>query len=163
MAKPLTTIQVARMLVQMADRDRPPLIPARLQNLVFMANGWNLALGGMPLVDEDAEAWEHGPVFPKLRNALALLDDEAAVTVTDLPGDPGDIGDPAPHQVQVVVELNRAYGGMPDDDLHGMLCMDGAPWAMAREDAGDPSVRPVIGNGSISRHYASVMQLRGAA
>ena len=77
MSKPLTATQAARMLVQMADPDRPPLTPERLQTLVFIAHGWHLAVHGEPLVGEDAEAWSEGPVFPKLRNALAMLDEDA--------------------------------------------------------------------------------------
>lgn len=42
------------------------LTQMQLQKLVYIANGWNLAINGEPLVDEDAEAWDNGPVFREL-------------------------------------------------------------------------------------------------
>jgi uncharacterized phage-associated protein len=38
----------------------------KLQKLVYYAQAWHLALNGMPLFDEDFEAWVHGPVIPTL-------------------------------------------------------------------------------------------------
>jgi len=38
----------------------------KLQKLVYYAQGFSLALRGMPLFDEPIEAWMHGPVVPAL-------------------------------------------------------------------------------------------------
>ncbi|MGN7401919.1 Panacea domain-containing protein [Cytobacillus praedii] len=40
----------------------------KLQKLVYYAQGWNLAINGKPLFQEDLRAWDHGPVVPELYN-----------------------------------------------------------------------------------------------
>lgn len=37
-----------------------------LQKLVYIAHGWNLAVNKEPLVSDDVEAWDGGPVFRSL-------------------------------------------------------------------------------------------------
>ena len=155
MTKPLTATQAARMLVQMADPDRPPLTPGRLQTLVFIAHGWHLAVAGEPLVNDDAEAWNEGPVFLELQEFLNLHDDGAAVDEIPDALD-GDAGDPAPAQVQTVVELNRMFGGESGEDLRSLVTMAGTPWFAAREEAAEGS-RPVIGIEPIRDHYRALL------
>jgi uncharacterized phage-associated protein len=48
----------------------PDLTNMQLQKLVYIAHGWNLAINEAPLVDEAPEAWDNGPVFRTLWNAL---------------------------------------------------------------------------------------------
>lgn len=48
----------------------PELTNMQLQKLVYISHGWNLAINGSPLVSEQPEAWDNGPVFRTLWNAL---------------------------------------------------------------------------------------------
>lgn len=56
----------------------------KLQKLLFMAQGWNLAVTGKPLMDEKFEAWDGGPVIRRLWNyirdngPLAVAEEEEA-------------------------------------------------------------------------------------
>ena len=38
----------------------------KLQKLLYYAQGWHLALYGVPLFEASLEAWEHGPVCPEV-------------------------------------------------------------------------------------------------
>jgi uncharacterized phage-associated protein len=40
--------------------------PLKVQKLVYLAHGWHLAFLGTPLICENIEAWEYGPVVPEL-------------------------------------------------------------------------------------------------
>jgi uncharacterized phage-associated protein len=47
------------------SRDRGELLtPLKLQKLCYYAQAWWLVLNKVPLVDEDFQAWVHGPVLP---------------------------------------------------------------------------------------------------
>lgn len=43
----------------------------KLQKLVYYAQGFSLALTGVPLFQEPIEAWMHGPVVPDLYNRFS--------------------------------------------------------------------------------------------
>lgn len=42
----------------------------QLQKLVYIAHGWNLAINGEPLTLDGPEAWDYGPVYTALWDAL---------------------------------------------------------------------------------------------
>lgn len=46
------------------------LTQMKIQKLVFFAHGWHLAIANKPLVDEQVEAWDYGPVIPQLYSCL---------------------------------------------------------------------------------------------
>jgi uncharacterized phage-associated protein len=57
---------VANELLDLARRDGEILDPMKIQKLVYLAHGWNLALHGSPLIKQDVEAWPYGPVIRSL-------------------------------------------------------------------------------------------------
>jgi uncharacterized phage-associated protein len=52
------------------DDDLELITNMQLQKLVYFCQGYHLALQGSPLFNEAIEAWEHGPVCPKLYHSL---------------------------------------------------------------------------------------------
>ena len=49
------------------DRDNGIRIdPMKLQKLVYISHGWNLAIHGKPLISDPIQAWQYGPVIPVL-------------------------------------------------------------------------------------------------
>ena len=61
-----SSITIANCFLDFAERDSESLTPMKIQKLVYIAHGWHLGLNGEPLVSEEAEAWDFGPVFPLL-------------------------------------------------------------------------------------------------
>lgn len=58
---------LANYFLDVADSERKPITPLKIQKLVYLAHGWYLGIYDSPLVgDEYAEAWQYGPVFPSL-------------------------------------------------------------------------------------------------
>jgi uncharacterized phage-associated protein len=49
-----------------------PLVPAQmqLQKWIYLAHGWNLAINQLPLVNDQPEAWDGGPVFRSIWNHI---------------------------------------------------------------------------------------------
>lgn len=58
--------KVANTFLRLAHTDGKSISPMKLQKLIYLAHGLNLALHGEPLVETEPEAWQHGPVFRSL-------------------------------------------------------------------------------------------------
>jgi uncharacterized phage-associated protein len=57
---------VANTFLDLADRDGLALDPMKIQKLVYVAHGWNLALRNVPLIRQAVQAWPYGPVIAEL-------------------------------------------------------------------------------------------------
>jgi len=55
----------------------------KLQKLVYFCQGYSLALFNKPLFPETIEAWEHGPVCPKLYKILKAYGSSPITAVVD--------------------------------------------------------------------------------
>ena len=67
---PYPAIAVANAFLARAKLEGKALTLMQIQKLVYFAHGWHLALtNGEPLVDEAAQVWTWGPVFPTLYQA----------------------------------------------------------------------------------------------
>src|SRR5215203_2690640 len=49
-----------------------PVTQMKLQKMVYFAHGYHLAKYGEPLIKEDFEAWQFGPVIPSIYNEFKL-------------------------------------------------------------------------------------------
>ena len=56
-------LDVANYFVEHSHYTKTPL---QIQKLTYIAHGYMLGIHGKSLVFDQAEAWEHGPVFPKV-------------------------------------------------------------------------------------------------
>ena len=159
MSGALTSRLVARQFVDMADPSHPPLTPLKLIKMTFIAHGWHLGLHRESLIDEDVQAWEHGPVFPDLYEATKLYGDSPVVEVVK--SEREKIRPPRglkPHEVQVIVELNRAYGDQTGQDLSEMTHMKDSPWDVTVQRHGGVETCPVIARDLIRDHYAKFLE-----
>lgn len=65
----LSAIDVAKYLLILVDREAGDAITQlKLQKLMYIAQGIHLALYDKPLLKEEIEAWQHGPVVRELYN-----------------------------------------------------------------------------------------------
>lgn len=72
----LSCFDVANYFLVLVDREAGDIISQlKLQKLVYFAQGVHLALFNKPLFEEEIEAWQHGPVAPKLRIPFSNLKD----------------------------------------------------------------------------------------
>jgi uncharacterized phage-associated protein len=66
-----SSLSIANEFLERARRERRSLTHMQLQKLVYLAHGWNLAVNGRELIEDEFEAWDFGPVVRKLYAALA--------------------------------------------------------------------------------------------
>lgn len=66
---------VANLLLDIADQRKVPLTQVSLLKLIYFSHGWFLAETGCPLVEQEFEAWEYGPVVKVVRDAFKSFGD----------------------------------------------------------------------------------------
>ena len=100
-----TSLQVAQKLLDMATSDKNALTPIQLIKLTYFGtHGWMLAVHNRPLLSEPVEAWQYGPVLPKLHKKIKNFRGQP-VTAT-LSSDP--VVDP--DAIDVIEQVYRLYG-----------------------------------------------------
>jgi hypothetical protein len=57
---------VANYFLDVAGKENRTIDPMGIQKLVYFAHGWNLAMYGRPLIVQNVEAWDYGPVIRDL-------------------------------------------------------------------------------------------------
>ncbi len=57
---------IADYFVALSNETQSPITNLKLQKLVYYAQAWTLALLDRELIQEDFQAWIHGPVIPSL-------------------------------------------------------------------------------------------------
>ena len=57
---------IAEYFLLLAKEQGEAITPLKMQKLIYFAHGWNLAIQGVPLVNEDVKAWPYGPVIPSI-------------------------------------------------------------------------------------------------
>lgn len=62
---------VANRFLELAQERNDTLTPMQVLKLVFIAHGWTLGLLGRPLIRDEVEAWQYGPVIPALYRAVS--------------------------------------------------------------------------------------------
>jgi uncharacterized phage-associated protein len=151
----LDSITVANRLIDNARADRRDLTPMQILKLVYLAHGWMLGLYGRPLIRDEIQAWQYGPVIPKLYQAMK---DYRSYPVTKpLPTFQSD--NLGPTESNVVEQVYHLYGDMTGPELSRITHAPGSPWAQTY----DPKeFGTVISNDLIEDHYRRLAEAHGA-
>ena len=153
---------VANNLLQIAKRNGEDLSPMKLQKLVYFSHGWNLGLGHGPLSTEEAQAWQWGPVFPSLYQAVktwgsgAILQPITRVVIQ--PRRPGQrrkrevitpyIDEDDEFTLALLQRVWEVYGGMTAMQLSTLSHKEDGPWALAQRER-----KNTISNESIAAYF----------
>lgn len=122
-----TPLQVANWFLANIDRAAGDLIThLKLQKLVYYAQAWSLASRGVPLFDEDIQAWAHGPVAPSVFRAFRDRGMEP------IPA-PARVPQLDPEATELLREVLEVYGEHSAKKLE-MLTHSEKPWRDARGD-----------------------------
>lgn len=127
-----------------------PMNQMKLQKLVYIAHGWNLAINRAPLVDGRIEAWDGGPVMRAIWNHIR---DFGFNTHPYLMGTPkGDVFTAVLSQSEraVIEHVWRRYGEYSGVELSNMTHEPGTPWSNAYFGRGRNSV---LSNSDIQQHF----------
>lgn len=127
---------VVNSILQKAFNEKcPDMTPMKLQKILYFLNGWGLAITGQPILQSDFEAWDYGPVVPKIytktksygSNPITsyLINDEEKVYVV------------SPDNREFYDILNMVWDKYIHFDaytLSGMTHQLGSPWSENRKE-----------------------------
>ncbi|MCI5075253.1 Panacea domain-containing protein [Oricola sp.] len=103
-----------------------------IQKLVHIANGWNLAVNGYPLVDELPQAWDNGPVFRSIWDHIkeygfrgkhnTLVDPEKKTVISE------ELTD---NERRIIDHVWAKYGHLSGGQLSKLTHEPDTPWERA--------------------------------
>ena len=121
-----SAVKVAKHFVDKANATKDgceDMTLLKLMKITYIAHGWMLGLYGKPLISEDVEAWQYGPVIPELyretqqfgRSHISSLPDEYSVELTE-------------HEDSVVDQTFDGYSSYTAGQLVALTHGKGTPW-----------------------------------
>lgn len=153
-------LAVANSVIEEARREGKSLTIMQLLKLVYIAHGWSLALLGEPLVNEEPEAWQHGPVFPSIYRAFRRFGSGPISEMASTPFGPLAAANLSDQQRSVIQSVVRGYGDMHAFALSKMTHQPDTPWARVYRDGAGSSAD--IPNQVIAEHYRKLARERQA-
>ena len=114
---------VANRFLELAAAANDTLTPMQLLKLVYIAHGWMLGLHGRPLVRDEIQAWQYGPVIPRLYNAIRQyrsnpVEGPVAASREDLDAD----------ELSIIKQTFEGYGDMSGPALSRLTHAPNTPW-----------------------------------
>jgi uncharacterized phage-associated protein len=123
---------IANKILDIRDETGQPLTIMQLIKLIYIADGWSLALLGKPLANERPEAWQYGPVYRSVYNAFSGIGSSPVGSRAHVRGTgltiEEDFGDDEAKIIEMVV---NAYGKLSAFALSNLTHQPDTPWSKA--------------------------------
>lgn len=172
---PFDVRAVANFFLDRAEEAGQKLDHMKLQKLVYIANGWHLAITGEPLFYERVEAWPYGPVIPDLyhelkqygrkpiEERLAVLDLETFEPVAASVYQDED-AETVARTVEILQRVWTSYGNFSALQLSTLTHKPDTPWdKVAKENKTSEPRGIVIREDLIRDHYLTLASERRKA
>ena len=138
------------------NREIPPMNPVKLVSLAYIAHGLFMAFhDGKPLVSEKVRAWNYGPIFPELFNAIRIYGNDAVPEVPQCPREQiyYDVRLTS-EETEVIDAVYKLYKHGSDTHLIALNHTIGTPW----HDTWDGSEYRDIDNGLIFHYFKNLVE-----
>jgi uncharacterized phage-associated protein len=136
--------EIANEFIKIAARENRAFDQMQLQWLVYIAHGWCLALYDEPLTGDRPEAWEFGPEYRRLADALApcgcdpvtheIHNADAFPDFAHFHADDAARAELEWFECELVLEIYKCYGSFERSKLASLACEDNAPWRQVFAD-----------------------------
>ncbi len=128
---------IANHILRLRADEGKPLTIMQLIKLVYIADGWSMALNGKPLSRGNAQAWKFGPVYPTVYAAFkhfgsSAVTDEARSKATGLPY----VGNFSSEEDELIKAVVKGYGRLTAWQLSNLTHQPGTPWSDTFESGG---------------------------
>ena len=163
---------VANWFLDRAEFDGETLSPMKLQKLVYLAHGWRLGLRGEPLLNEEVQAWDYGPVVSSLyhefkdfgaspitRRAISMEMGPGGEWRAVTPGVPPTDKD----EIALLERIWEVYRGYSGSQLSTMTHKAGSPWSITRDRMDKRLRSTVISNTEIQEGFEALAKRNRSA
>lgn len=118
-----SSLTVAREFLHQAQSRGETLTPMQLLKLVYIAHGWSLALYNRPLISDEVQAWQYGPVIPRL---YAVVRHYKGNQVEEINGSPQE--ELSSDEKDLVCQVYERYGSLSGPQLSRLTHAQNTPW-----------------------------------
>lgn len=134
-----------------------PLTVMQLIKLVYIADGWSLALRNKPLSNDTPQAWQYGPVYPTVYKAFSHFGSQPITSPavhkgTDLPY----AEEFAPDEEELLRAVVKGYGKLSAFGLSRLTHQSGTPW----KEAFDRGAYSNIDRETMKTHFLGLREKR---
>jgi uncharacterized phage-associated protein len=143
---------IANHFLELGTRDGSPIDPMKIQKLVYLAHGWNLAFYGGPLVSQPVEAWRYGPVVPDLYQEFRAF---RAGPITRKANSSGHL---IPQTTNLLESVWQTYRGYSAVQLSMLTHEPGGAWDLTIKSSGGLWGSPIIPNDLIAEEFKRKQQ-----
>jgi len=148
---------LANRILDIRSEAGQPLTIMQLIKLIYISDGWALALLGRPLSAETPQAWQYGPVYPTVYRAFSGIgarpvDTRAYVSGTSIPiAEELDAG-----EEHLIREVVSSYGKLSAYALSNLTHQPNTPWSKAH----DKGLYTPISDQDMRDHFESLKETR---
>lgn len=160
---------VANYFLDVAADHNSSLTPMKLQKLIFFAHGWFLAVYDEPLIADQIEAWQFGPVVPSIYHEFKHARSGAISTkATEFDYSDFELVEPSVPKTdkssrELMHKVWRTYGKLTGVQLSNLTHLPGTPWANARANLEGDGRNVPIDDESIKTHFKALAERNRAA
>jgi uncharacterized phage-associated protein len=86
-------IAIANFFIKKGIDTQEYVTPMKLQKLIYFSHGWSLALYNEPLIDSEVQAWEFGPVVPRVYECIKHYGNKPILRIIDYYGSTPEVSD----------------------------------------------------------------------
>jgi uncharacterized phage-associated protein len=130
--------ELAHLVTHYVNEKGETVSPKKLQKLLYYVESWHLVYMGKPLIEEDFEAWVHGPVLPSIYkylkgfgfNNILIVNDELNTVEEEMEGIKSKLN---PDQIELINNVLDGYASLSAFQLE-LLSHSEKPWLDARGD-----------------------------
>ncbi len=122
---PISPNAIANAFLALARAEDKTLTNRQVQKLVFLAQGYSLALLERCIYENNTHAWQWGPVVPKLYKALQRYG--SGIVTEDLNAQDSVVH--GSEDYEIVAGVWDAYGMYSGSQLSALTHKEGSPWA----------------------------------
>lgn len=120
---PHSALSVANKLLALSHEAGRAITPMQVIKLTYFCHAWMLGLYGRPLLDEPVEAWQYGPVIPKIyRNLRRYGGGPVTQQIPNVDADFDAI------ELDLIEQVSSKYGRLTGPQLSTMTHAHGTPW-----------------------------------